>query len=108
MKDIRINDEILTGEGRFEPVLTWIHRHPEMTPDNYVKIGYGASEQEFVTLTDDHYIFEAKRVGDYIPAAQIQVGDVLRLVVGSNGDNNASELVTVGSIEKRENEKGLY
>jgi len=85
MNEIAVGDQVLTGNGNFEPIYTIDHRHP--TKDaNFIQIHYKSGkgqndEQKFIELTKNHMIFVDHQTNP-VPAKNVKVGDRVLAVDG--------------------------
>ena len=85
MDSLRIGDEvhvISNKEIRLEPVITFIHYHPDVMQE-FLKIT--TKRNKVLKITEDHLMFVEKRGQETaIPAREVQVGDIV-YVRGKHG-----------------------
>ena len=57
MSELKLGDQVASGEGRFSPIIAFLHRDLD-TQAEYVALTYVVGEQQqTIELTADHRIF---------------------------------------------------
>ena len=104
MDSLNVGDEVLVmtnKEIRFEPVITFIHRQPQVMQEFY-KIT--TLKKKVLKITEDHLLFVEKQgQASAIPARDVNIGDTVYV----RGDQGAQEKDAVQSISSVF-EKGVY
>ena len=103
IESLKIGDEVqvITSTGlRSEPVITFIHRQPEIV-DKFVKIT--TMKKKILKISEDHLLFvEEMGQATAIPARDVKVGDTV-YVKGSHGPERDS-VQSISTVY----EKGAY
>lgn len=103
MSSMHIDDEvqvITNNEIRFEPVITFIHRQPEVM-QGFLQIT--TKKNNILKITEDHLLF-VERTGKAtaIPVREVKVGDALYVRAGHTVETDA--VLSIGKVY----EKGVY
>ena len=102
---LKVEDEVqvMTSEGiRVDPVITFIHRQPEVLQE-FVRITT-LKKSKILVITEDHLLFvEKEGRASAIPAREVRIGDTVYV----RGDQHAVETDVVQSISSVI-EKGVY
>jgi len=103
MDSLDLGDEvqvIINNEIRAEPVITFIHRQPEVMQE-FLKIT--TEKNNILTITEDHLLF-VEKIGKAtaIPARNVKVGDILYVRAGHSVEKDA--VLTISKVY----EKGVY
>jgi len=103
MDSLEVGDEvqvIINNEIRAEPVITFIHRQPEVVQE-FLQIT--TAKNNILKITEDHLLF-VERTGKAtaIPAKEVKVGDTLYVRAGDKVEKDA--LLTISKVF----EKGVY
>jgi len=96
MKDLRIGDEVLVADSKYEPVYSFGHYKPKAAVE---MLQITTSNKSTVRLSRDHLIYVASRNTTTIPARHVRIGDQLVNTVG--------DVIIVTSV-KVVPEYGLY
>ena len=105
MDSLKVEDkvQVMTSEGvRVDPVITFIHRQPEVLQE-FIRITT-LKKSKILVITEDHLLFvEKEGRASAIPAREVSVGDTVYV----RGDQDALETDVVQSISSVI-EKGVY
>lgn len=77
LRDVKLGDEVLVGDGSYEPVYSFGHKSEGLMGD-YVQLVTDSTKLE---LSSDHMVFVEN--GRSIPASLVQIGDYLVLADGA-------------------------
>jgi len=78
MSELKLGDQVASGEGRFSPIIAFLHRDLD-TQAEYVALTYVVGEQQqTIELTADHRIFVwSNSVRKDVAASDVRVSSVL-------------------------------
>jgi len=79
MKDLKLGDKVLVGEGVYESIYSFGHRLDDSTPRDYLEITIASLKLE---LSREHMLFVEGRHA--IPASSIKIGDAVELSSGES------------------------
>jgi hypothetical protein len=86
MKDLKLGDKVLVGEGVYESIYSFGHRLDDSVPRDYLEITTASLKLE---LSREHMLFVEGRHA--VPASSIKIGDAVEL-------SSAGEYATVQSV----------
>lgn len=86
MQDLKLGDEVMVGQGKYEPIYSFGHVAPE-TIATFLHIQTSRSQ---LRLTEDHMVFTSSQRA--VPASSLHVGDFL---LGGTGLKDRIESIEV-------------